>query len=271
MLWIPGAALSFVLLGVGTAFAAVSATEAAKLGAGLTPVGAEQAANADGSIPARAGGVMTAPAGWTVGQVRKDPYAHEQPLSSIDSSNAAEHGQHLSAGQLALLRNIKGYRMDVYPTHRDCGYPDVVYERTKQNATAARMAATGWALEEAVPSGFPFPLPQDDAEAIWNHKPRWSGAGRIETCATIFPEPSGRAFTPLIKKQWTLTPFGNDTERTENKSLGDRAGEVSVTAAMQAQAHPIFLDVLGGACPPAMRKHGPSGQAIKPRARRRPG
>ena len=217
---IAGAALAFVFCGTGTARAAVEAAEAAKLGAELTPVGAERAANADGSIPAWNGDGLQAPAGWTVGQVRPDPYANEQPLFSIDAGNAAEHSQHLSAGQLALLQDIKGYRMDVYPTHRDCGYPEVVYARTKQNATAARMAANGWALEEAVPSGFPFPLPQSGAEAIWNHKLRWSGAGRIETYSTIFSEPSGRAFMPLVQKQWTLTPFGNDAAT----SLGEGNG-----------------------------------------------
>ncbi|MCO7010404.1 DUF1329 domain-containing protein, partial [Pseudomonas aeruginosa] len=39
--------------------AAVSADEAAKLGTSLTPLGAEKAGNADGSIPAWDGGLAT--------------------------------------------------------------------------------------------------------------------------------------------------------------------------------------------------------------------
>jgi hypothetical protein len=196
----------------GMASAAVTEAEAARLGAELTPVGAERAGNADGSIPEWKGGEMTPPAGWSVGQPRPDPYAGEQPLVSIDASNAEQHKQFLSVGQLALLQNIQGYRMDVYPTHRNCGYPEVVYERTKQNATMAKMGDNGWSLETAVPSGVPFPIPQTGAEAMWNHKLRWSGAGRTETYSTIFSEPTGRTFVPLVQKQWTLTPFGDDSQ-----------------------------------------------------------
>ena len=41
-----------IVLGTGAAQAAVSAQEAAKLGQSLTPVGAEKAGNAAGTIPA---------------------------------------------------------------------------------------------------------------------------------------------------------------------------------------------------------------------------
>lgn len=205
---------------VGTAFGAVSEEEAAKLGKELTPVGAERAASADGSIPEWTGGEMAAPSGWAVGQSRPDPYAAEQPLLSIDAASAEQHKDHLSAGQLALLQNIKGYRMDVYPTHRNCGFPDVVYERTKQNATVAKMGEDGWSIQQAVPAGVPFPIPQTGAEAIWNHKLRWSGAGRTETYSTIFSEPSGRSFVPLVQNQWTLTPFGNDAAKELSESGG---------------------------------------------------
>ena len=60
----------------------------------------------------------------------------------------------------------------------------------------------------------PFPIPQNGAEAMWNHKLRWSGAGRTETYATIFSEPGGRKPVPLVQKQWTLTPFGDERQTT---------------------------------------------------------
>ena len=77
--------------------AAVSDTEAAKLGASLTPIGAEMAGNAAGTIPAWDGGM---PAG---GERFKDPYAGEQPLFTITAQNAADYKQHLTPGQLAML------------------------------------------------------------------------------------------------------------------------------------------------------------------------
>ena len=46
-------------------------------------------------------------------------------------------------GQVALVKQLKGYRMDVYPTRRSCGFPDFVYERTKINAREAKLAANG--------------------------------------------------------------------------------------------------------------------------------
>jgi hypothetical protein len=45
------AALCLSSIVAGSAFAAVSPEEAAKLGKELTPMGAERAGNADGSIP----------------------------------------------------------------------------------------------------------------------------------------------------------------------------------------------------------------------------
>ena len=208
------------LLPQSLVWAAVTADEAAKLGNELTPVGAEKAANLERTIPAWTGGEMAAPAGWAVGQPRPDPYAAEQPVLAIDSGNVAEHQGKLSAGQIALLNQLKGYRMDIYPTHRNCAFPEGVYERTKQNATSALLAADGYSIQDAVPSGVPFPLPQSGAEAVWNHKLRWSGAGRTETYATIFSEPSGRNFVPLVQNQWTLTPFGNENAKRLAESGG---------------------------------------------------
>ncbi|MEO6698495.1 MAG: hypothetical protein ABIM24_03820, partial [Paraperlucidibaca sp.] len=69
-----------VALGVfsGTAMA-VSADQAAKLGAELTPVGAEKAGNADGTIPAWDGGITKAPAGFKEGDHYPNPFASEKP------------------------------------------------------------------------------------------------------------------------------------------------------------------------------------------------
>jgi len=50
--------LSLGLL-AGQVMAAVSADQVARLGADLTPMGAEKAGNADGSIPAWTGGLAT--------------------------------------------------------------------------------------------------------------------------------------------------------------------------------------------------------------------
>jgi hypothetical protein len=53
------ASLLVLMLVSGTALAKVSSEEAAKLGKSLTPLGAEVAANASGTIPAWTGGLTS--------------------------------------------------------------------------------------------------------------------------------------------------------------------------------------------------------------------
>jgi hypothetical protein len=160
--------------------AATAATEqdAARLGKDLTPSGAEKAGNKDGSIPAWSGADPQLP-GWAYGKKRADYWKHkgEKPLFSIDAANVDKYADKLSAGQIATIKQIKGYRMDVYPSHRDCGAPDFVADNTKKNVGKAQLGADGWSLKEATVPGFPFPLPANGAEAMWNAKMRYRGVG----------------------------------------------------------------------------------------------
>ena len=90
---------------------AVSADEAKALGTTLTPIGAEKAANAAGTIPAYTGGLTTAPAGFKAGDgVRPDPYAAEKPRLQIDAKNMATHAAQLTEGAKALMQK---YRFDL--------------------------------------------------------------------------------------------------------------------------------------------------------------
>ncbi len=197
-----------------------AAQDAARLKQDLTPVGAERAGSKDGTIPAWTGGDLKAPAGWKPGQPRPDPYAADKPLYTVDASNADKYKAHLSEGQMALLKTLKGYTMPVYPTRRSCGYPDFVYERTAQNATGSKLAANGFEIEKATPAGVPFPLPKNGAEAVWNHKLHWVGAGRIERYATIFSNPKGGDFVPLVQDQWTQTLFGDQKAKSLEEAQG---------------------------------------------------
>jgi hypothetical protein len=188
-------------------WAAVSEAEAAKLGKELTPVGAERAGSKDGAIPEWKGG--TAKGKYKLGEARPNPYAGEKPLFSIDASNVDKYKDKLSAGQIELIKTRKGYRLDVYPSHRSCGYPDSVAERTLQNATTAQLSTDGKAnMAQALGGGFPFPIPKSGAEAVWNHRLRWQGTGRIEHYQTNFINPDG-SFYGLAQDQWTWTPFAS--------------------------------------------------------------
>jgi len=136
-------------------------------------------------------------------------FAGDKPLFSIDASNMDKYKGKLSAGQIELLKTRKGYRMDVYPTRRSCGYPDVIGERTKQNATHAKLTTDGNAyLAQAVGGAFPFPIPKNGAEVVWNHRLRWQGSGRHEYYQTNFVNPDG-SFYGLAQDQLTVMPFSS--------------------------------------------------------------
>ena len=95
--------------------AAISEAQAARLGADLTPLGAERAGNADGTIPAWDGGITTPPAGYKVGDHHPDPYAADQPLYTVTAANLARYQDRLTAGQIALLKTYPDYKLVVYP------------------------------------------------------------------------------------------------------------------------------------------------------------
>lgn len=165
-------ALALALLGCALpALAAVSADEAAKLKAELTPFGAEKAGNKDGSIPAWTGGLTAAAA--SSGR-RADPFKDEKPLLSITAKNMDAHASRLSDGTKALLKKYPdSFRIDVYPTHRTAAAPQWVYDNTLKNATRAKLVND---VVEGAYGGVPFPLPKSGAEAIMNHVLRWRGS-----------------------------------------------------------------------------------------------
>ncbi len=133
-------------LGLGASMtlqAAVSAEDAARLGADLTPTGAEKAANADGSIPEWTGaGIENPPADFDPGKSNySDPFAEDKILYTVTQENMGEYDAVLSEGQKALLKKwgAEGYRIDVYPTRRTFAAPQWFYDATKLNASNAAL------------------------------------------------------------------------------------------------------------------------------------
>ena len=170
--------LSVSLLFAQCAMAAVSADQAATLKTSLTPMGAEKAANADGSIPAWTGGLTKSEPGYVSGAKRSDPFAADKPLFTINAQNMAQYADKLSVGTQAMLKKYPdSYSLIVYPTHRSAAAPQSVYDATFVNATTTTLVtgASG-PMPQGASGGVPFALPQSGAEAIWNHLTRWRGA-----------------------------------------------------------------------------------------------
>jgi hypothetical protein len=151
-------------------YAKVDASEAAKLGTELTPLGANPAANAEGTIPAWSGSIVGLPEGLQYagsGSPYPDPYANEKPLFTITKANVEQYKSKLSDGMLALFAKYENYKMPIYPTHRDFRYQQQIEARTKWNVGNAELVNGIDGLQKMT-GGVPFPIPQDGAEVIWN-------------------------------------------------------------------------------------------------------
>lgn len=167
--------LAALMTAAFAAQAGVSADEAKALGTTLTAVGAEKAANKDGTIPAYSGGLTAAPAGFKPGDgIRPNPFAGDKPRLQIDAKNMAQHAAQLTEGTKALLQKYPTFRVDVYPTQRSVAFPKWVADNTAKNAVKAKTNNDGRSMEGAH-AGFPFPIPKTGYEAMWNHLVRFNG------------------------------------------------------------------------------------------------
>ncbi len=211
--WIllPGALLA---LSAGSALAKVPASEAAKLGKELTPVGAIAKGNEDGSIPGWRGKELFSPEQIDLSRAQLEEWRTSDPQKvedmvyselkrrkddigdvvtasfTITKANYKEHVDKLTAGHKAMFERYDDYKMIVYPSIRTAFYPDEIYEATKENALKATLVGTDDVNDARL--GFPFPIPGSGAEAIWNHKLKYKGDAvkRYNNQAIVKPDGS---------------------------------------------------------------------------------
>jgi hypothetical protein len=172
------------------AFAAVPEEQAARLGSSLTPLGAEKAGNADGSIPEWQGG-LPKDAGNVQNGFRDNPFSSEKPLFVINAQNYAQYQDKLSPGQVALFKRYPDtYKMPVYVTHRSAGVPDEVAQDIRKNAVTTRLVENGNGID-GFKTAVPFPMPQNGLEAIWNHIARYRGNTSLRQTSLAVPQANG--------------------------------------------------------------------------------
>ncbi|MFI8383064.1 DUF1329 domain-containing protein [Pseudomonas sp. NPDC079086] len=203
-----GAAI-VLALSAGSAFAAVSPAEAAKLGASLTPFGAEKAGNAAGTIPEWTGGITKAPAAYkTPGQHHVDPFADDKPLFTITKANLDQYKDNLTPGQIAMFNTYpNSYQMPVYQTRRSGSAPQWVYDNTIKNATTAKLLDGGNGFSDAY-GGIPFPIPQNGVEALWNHIARYRGTYIVRRASEVAVQRNG-SYSLVTSQQEALFKFYN--------------------------------------------------------------
>jgi hypothetical protein len=175
---------SAAILGAGTlaAQAEMSAADVERLGKDLTPTGAEQAGNKEGTIPAWEGGLNKPPAGWKPEMGYVDPFKGEKPLFTITAQNSEQYKEKLSAGMLAMLKKFPTFQMNVYPTHRTFAQAQEVYDATK--AQAGKVKLSGLSVENYEVPGTPFPVPKNGVEELYNHTTKLGG---YQTCRDWLP------------------------------------------------------------------------------------
>lgn len=199
--------------------AAVSPDEAAKLGTTLTPVGAEMAGNADGSIPAWTGGLPVDAGTADAAGFLSDPFPNEQPLFTITAQNVDQYKDKLTPGQLAMFKRYpETYKMPVYTTHRSASLPEKILAATKENAVNTRLVEGGNGLENFKQAN-PFPIPKDGLEVIWNHITRYRGGSvkRLVTQAT--PQANGSYSLVYFQDEFTFRGALEDADTSKESNV----------------------------------------------------
>jgi hypothetical protein len=204
-----GAMLSALALSVS---AAVSPEEAAKLQTTLTPMGAERAGNASGTIPAWTGGMATDAAPVDADGFFGDPFAGEQPQYTITAANMDQYADMLTEGQKAMLRRYPDtYRMRVFQTNRSATVPQEVFDAVARNAVNTQLAEGGNGLEN-FDTAYPFPIPQNGVEVIWNHITRYRGGSFTRVIAQATPQANGSNTMVILQDAFSfataLTDYG---------------------------------------------------------------
>lgn len=183
--------------------AAVSADEAAKLGTSLTPMGAEMAGNAAGTIP------KWSPLPTNAGAVDArgflaNPYASEQPQFTITAANVEQYKDKLAPGQYAMFKRYpETFKMPVYPTHRGATVPADVFAAIKKNATTTNLVSGGNGLEN-FETAVPFPIPKSGVEVIWNHITRYRGGSVTRLVTQATPQTNGSYSLVYFRDQFVF-------------------------------------------------------------------
>lgn len=190
----------FLLCGlVVPAMARVSPEEAARLDLDLTPVGAERAGNADGTIPPWTGGLTAPPPGWQPGEVEINPFPDDPVLFTITRDNLEQYRDRLTDGHIQLLTQYgPDFFMPVFQTRRTAAFPEHVYDKFRQNALTAELLDNGNGVRDTIMTS-PFPIPKNGLEAIWNHILRYRGEEISFRSASATPHTDG-SYNPVVNQ-----------------------------------------------------------------------
>jgi len=199
-------ALALTLM-TGTVLAKVPEQVANRLGADLTPVGAEKAGS--GEVPAWSASNKIDGAkylGSWDGKGLPDPYASDPIKYTITSSNAAQYDAILTDGQKKMLATYPdSYKLNVYQGRRACVPKAGQDAQYKRNALVGEVVDGGNGISEAIGVS-PFPIPNSGLEIVWNHTLRFRGA-RLARDFNMTVPTTGGDFTLTFTKDEITFPY----------------------------------------------------------------
>ena len=223
------------------ALAQLATADLAKLGTTLTPMGAEKAGNAAGTIPAWDGGITKVPAGvnFKAGGTYPDPFPNDKPLFTITSATADKYKDNLSPGQLAMLKQYPDYKLNVYTTRRTAAYPEGHYKETRECAAKAKLAAGGNGVVGCT-GGTPFPIPKNGNEVIWNMELHYKGDTFAQHWAQAAVTASGDFALVKFEYEYDLS-YGNLSKPVALREPNKILNYLQVTTAPARLAGQILL------------------------------
>ena len=232
--------LGTLTISVG-ASAQLAAGDLAKLGTTLTPMGAEKAGNAAGTIPAWDGGITKVPAGVTfkTGGAYPDPFPADKPLFTITAATADKYKDNLSPGQMAMLKQYPTYKLNVFTTRRTAAFPEGHYKETRECAGKAKLAAGGNGVVGCT-GGTPFPIPNNGNEAIWNMILHYKGDTFAQHWAQAAVTATGDFALVKFEYEYDLS-YGNLSKPVAQRENNKVLNYLQVTTAPARLAGQILL------------------------------
>jgi len=223
------------------ALAELGAADLAKLGTTLTPMGAEKAGNAAGTIPAWDGGITKIPAGvnYKAGGSYPDPFPNDKPLFTISAANADKYKDILSPGQMAMMKQYPDYKLVVYPSRRTASFPEGHYKETRDCAAKAKLAPGGNGVV-GCNGGIPFPIPANGNEAIWNHELRYAGDTFAQNWAQAAVTASGDFALVRFEYEYDFS-YGNLSKTAAQREANKKLNYLQTTTAPARLAGQILL------------------------------
>jgi len=161
-------------------------------GPDYTPLGAERAGNAAGTIPPWTGGLTEPPPGNNPTRHELDPFPEDKPLFTVTAANLAQYADIVTPGQRALLEAYPDtWRLPVYSSRRTAAYPDWVYRGVMENAQRIDGRDFQISQLEHARISSPFPIPYNGEQVVWNHNLRWRGLRVKSALARAVVTPKG--------------------------------------------------------------------------------